>query len=396
MEIHIRKRWVKCDCGCSRWLKIDTNRYTCERCESERPTNYYLEFWYSGKQRMLYSDERGRPIDSLARAKFLREDILYEIQKGVFNVNRYIKVKKVKTFPLLEEFYKEKSKTIAPSYISAYQTLVNEAKTFFGAKNVRELTKKDLLGYQKHLETTKPNIKPTTVKNYLALFKVFLNWCHERELVTIVPDLPVIYCEEPKTKWINEVDQRKILDVIPDEDKSIVRFSMLTGLRPGEIRALRVKDINQDNRTANVHATFSGLVYREQRKGRGAKQVVVPIHEEIWPYVQERCKSALPESFLFFDPKTGKEYSGQRWLKVWNQAKKKLGIEGISAYQATRHSFASQLSSKGVPIQVIKELLGHSSISMTTRYSHPSLDSMRTAISKLTLKEGEVVEFKKK
>lgn len=369
--------------------------YVCENCDNSYPSHFYLEFYYAGKQRQLYSDEKGRPLDSLARAKYLRDDIQFEIKNANFSLKKYTKVKAIRVAVLLDEFLKEKLKEIAPSYYSNYTTMVNAAKSFFGAKNVREISKEDLINYQKHLQKTKKDAGPGTIKNYLGLFRVFLNWCKERELVQIVPSLPKIECFEPETKWFNQEDQQKVLEVIREADRPIITFSMFHGTRPGETRALKIKDVNLDSRSITVHATFSAGIYRPRRKGRGAKPAVIPIHPASWEYIVERVRSSTPDAWLFPNPLTGTEYSVKRWIKTWNLAKKALGIKGITAYQMTRHSYASQLGAAGVPIHTIKDLLGHTEITTTQKYTHPDLESMRTAIEKLAFK-NKVVEMKQK
>ena len=54
-------------------------------------------------------------------------------------------------------------------------------------------------------------------------------------------------------------------------------------------------------------------------------------------------------------------------------------------FHTLRHSFASSLAQKGVNLYVIKELLGHSSISTTEIYSHLNVDSLREAVDKLNV-----------
>jgi integrase len=282
MEIHIRPRYVRCQCG-GRYLKISKDRYVCQECDNEYPSNFYLEFWWAGKQRLIYSDERGRSIDSKVRAKLLKEDILFEIQNGSFSIKKYVKVKAIKASVLLEEFYKEKTKTIAPSYLSNYTTQLKTAKSFFGGRNVREINKKDFYDYQKHLEDTKKEAGPSTIKSYLQWFRTFLNWCKERELITMVPTLPKIECPTPIIPWVNRDDQLKILNAFREPDKEIVKFSILHGTRPGETRALKTKDVDLDKRIIRVYATFSGNIYREKRKGVGAKGIVIPIHPVFCP-----------------------------------------------------------------------------------------------------------------
>ena len=195
-----------------------------------------------------------------------------------------------------------------------------------------------------------------------------MNWCKDQELLQIVPTLPKIECPEPSTPWLNQEDQQKILNAIREPDRPIVLFSMLHGTRPGETRALKIKDVDLDQQAIRVSATFSGPIYRPKRKGRKAKPVVIPIHPECLPYIKIRVKSSTPEAWLFPNPLTGTEYSVKRWIKTWNIAKKALGIKGLTAYQMTRHSYASQLGAAGVPIQTIKNLLGHTEITHSKVY----------------------------
>jgi site-specific recombinase XerD len=52
-------------------------------------------------------------------------------------------------------------------------------------------------------------------------------------------------------------------------------------------------------------------------------------------------------------------------------------------FHTLRHSFASNLAIKGIPIIVIKELLGHSSITTTEIYSHTNIEALQKAIKQL-------------
>jgi site-specific recombinase XerD len=52
-------------------------------------------------------------------------------------------------------------------------------------------------------------------------------------------------------------------------------------------------------------------------------------------------------------------------------------------FHTLRHSFASNLGIKGVPIIVIKELLGHSSITTTEIYSHTNIEALQKAVKQL-------------
>ena len=87
---------------------------------------------------------------------------------------------------------------------------------------------------------------------------------------------------------------------------------------------------------------------------------------------------------------------------------KKLGLnDGITdprhklTFHSLRHSFASQLVETGPPLSVVKELLGHSTLKMTERYSHVGPGLARRAIqnlhnaAKASRTQGKVIPFER-
>ena len=234
--------------------------------------------------------------------------------------------------------------------------------------------------------------------NYLSHFKVFLNWCKsDLGILTVVPSFPKVDPDEPQITWISAKDQAVLLEHCRPTDVPLFKFLMLTGVRPGEARALKCGDVDPQKDLIRIHATWSGNVYRPRRKGRGARSYMIPIHDEIRDYILSRLKSALPGAWLFPSPVDASQpYSSQRVYKVWKEMKKGAEITyNLRLYDATRHSVASSLLSKGESVYNVKEVLGHTSIATTMRYAHSDLSSMRRTISKITLlkveeKDGEV------
>ena len=83
---------------------------------------------------------------------------------------------------------------------------------------------------------------------------------------------------------------------------------------------------------------------------------------------------------VFYNPETGKPFVD---LKAgFDSLVSKAGISGVT-WHTLRHTFASRLVDRGVDIVTVKELLGHSSISVTMRYAHTNIDSKRAAVEKL-------------
>jgi len=83
---------------------------------------------------------------------------------------------------------------------------------------------------------------------------------------------------------------------------------------------------------------------------------------------------------VFYNPETGKPFVD---LKAgFAIACRKARISGVT-WHTLRHTFASRLVNRGADIVTVKELLGHSSLSVTMRYAHTNFDSKRAAVEKL-------------
>jgi site-specific recombinase XerD len=81
----------------------------------------------------------------------------------------------------------------------------------------------------------------------------------------------------------------------------------------------------------------------------------------------------LDSKFVFknlANPRRGRYYGENFLNELWNKAVKDTGYAPVKLYDATRHSFASQLREAGANLSDIQELLGHSDSRMTERYAH--------------------------
>lgn len=84
--------------------------------------------------------------------------------------------------------------------------------------------------------------------------------------------------------------------------------------------------------------------------------------------------------FVFYNHESGKPFVDLD--AGLEKACKKASIYGVT-WHTLRHTFASRLVSRGVDIVTVQQLLGHSTVTVTMRYTHTNLDSKRNALAKL-------------
>lgn len=376
--------------------------YICRTCKTV-PNRYMVDLFWKGKRIRIFSDRSGQAIDSYDRALRVVFKINQDMEDRVFDPSHYIKAEQEKYWvsTLIEQFIKYKEKGLAPSYKKDFKRMLNIASIYFKTTDVREIRKIDIIRFKEYVEIkkkninskTEKNISPKTVKNIIDVFKSFLYYCKkDLEIIYNVPSFPEIAVGTPSYKWLTQEDQIKLYNLIPGKHKPIFAFLMLHGCRPSEARALRCKDIDLNNATITITSTFSGSVYREKRKGRKSKPVTIPIHPELYDFIEKRVKSNLPEAYVFANPNTGRHYNKNTLQKIWKAVIKGLNINGsLRLYDATRHSFASQLVNNDTSLFKVSKLLGHSSIKMTEKYSHQNVENLRTDLEKLSLTKHRTV-----
>jgi integrase/recombinase XerD len=150
--------------------------------------------------------------------------------------------------------------------------------------------------------------------------------------------------------------------LIGSRDKAILQVIYASGLRVSEVCGLDLQDV--DDQVVRV-------------KGKGGKERIVPIAkaavDAIDHYLVQFRQDAVNEKAIpLFVSKKGKRID--RTL-VWRQIKlyaKFAGINKEISPHTLRHSFATHLLENGADLRVIQEMLGHSNISTTDRYTHIS------------------------
>ena len=164
---------------------------------------------------------------------------------------------------------------------------------------------------------------------------------------------------------LSEAEQEKLLQCCSPYLQDLVTFAINTGLRLGEILNLRWEEVDLEN------AVIKMLVRKNRR------MLEVPLNDTALAVVNGWCGLRKCE-YVFYNPETG----GQ-WKDLWLGLKKacrKAGLDDVT-WHTFRHTFASRLTRSGADLVTVKELLGHSSISVTMRYAHTNRDAKKRAVA---------------
>lgn len=150
----------------------------------------------------------------------------------------------------------------------------------------------------------------------------------------------------------------------------MVILSLNTGLRRGELLKLVWDDINLSEKILTVRAANS-----KSRKVR-----YIPLNDEAALVISNWRGSVASDKGFVFANKDGKPYVSikKAWMKILSKAE-------ISNFRwhDLRHAFASKLVMRGVDLNTVRELLGHSDLQMTLRYAHLAPEHKAKAVAQL-------------
>jgi len=147
-----------------------------------------------------------------------------------------------------------------------------------------------------------------------------------------------------------------------------------TGMRPGEAAALRVRDVNQESRTIILEETKNGE--------RRTVPMTDTAYREIMPLVTGRSR----DEYIFHKgtilPPIYQKRPAQIFREPFDSAKRRAGLDRITRH-GMRHTAATHMLAHGVSIRVIAAVLGHKTLQMVFRYTHPDDSELRKAVGVL-------------
>ena len=155
---------------------------------------------------------------------------------------------------------------------------------------------------------------------------------------------------------------------------ALVALMARAGLRIGEVLALDLDDVK-------LNDTSGWLTVRQ---GKGMKERHVPLssraRKSLTDYLEVRPQTNTPGVFL---TKTLNRLSARPVQRMVKSASQRAGIEqGVTCHQL-RHTFATRFLEKGGDLATLRDILGHTNISTTSRYVHSSARKMQDMVEEL-------------
>jgi integrase len=219
----------------------------------------------------------------------------------------------------------------------------------------------------------------STANRVLTLLKAALNHAHREGLCASDDAWRTVRgfreVDAARLRYLSDNEARRLTSACPASFRAMVQAALLTGCRYGELTAMTADDFNPDAGTVRIRVSKSG------------KPRHVVLTQEGRDFFTAAATGKLGSDRLFTRP-DGRPWRRSEQARPLAVACEVAKISPAVSFHGLRHTYASRLAMKGVPLQVIAAQLGHADTRMVEKhYGHlaPSYiaDTVRAAFGTL-------------
>lgn len=257
---------------------------------------------------------------------------------------------------------------------------------FFGKMTVTEITPRHIEQYKAHL--LREGISKKTVNNRLTIFNKCMSMAFEwMELKGVPPKVVWLKSPPPQTDYLSPDECTLLLSSAKGVVYELLLTALRTGMRQGELRGLQWSSIDWQNHSITVQHSLCDYTNALESPKSNRKRHI-PMTVDLYELLLKRKKST---GYVFLDS-NGRSFNHHRIGYRIRDLCKEAGLRHIG-WHTLRHTFASHLAAKGVPLNAVQALLGHSTIATTMRYAHLAPSTLRAAVDLLDPNGVRSVDF---
>jgi len=320
------------------------------------------------KSSMTKPEARRKLMDIIETEGVNKPQHLERALKPVVTFNSIADAWEAKRLPLLHN----SSKVIIPYRLRSH------VRPFFASMAIEGIRTGTVNDWIRTL--TAKGLEPKTVHNVWKDFRAIVNW-HRKQMdepkVTWYPDLPALPDEEQR--WFTQAEIRQIVDAATGQYKVLFHLAGYTGLRSGELVGLRVEDLKLEDGVIEVRRAVWNGIEGDTKTKSGKRNVFI-----------DSATIQLLHTFLagrqtgrLFQSRVGTPLENRDICRrVLTPLCEKLGIRpgGMHAF---RHGRVSHMQASMMPGDFVKNQIGHSSLRITSNYTHFEHGQKREMVEKL-------------
>ena len=288
---------------------------------------------------------------------------------------------------------------VKPSTYAGYTSMLElHILPSFGSCLVQKISSLDMSNFAKRkLEAGrtdgKGGLSAKTVRDILSIIKSIMDYALSEKIIENPFKMHYPKLQQQAIRVLSRKEQ-VALEAIITSDLNIHRIGVLlclyTGLRVGEVCALRWQDISPKYDEVSVRQTLQ-RVKNLSNDGGKTKIIIdtpkslrsirtIPIPKFLTPYLRSLAK----DNHVFFLATDDSGITEPRTMQNHFVKLVKAANIANANYHSLRHTFATRCIEAGVDVKSLSEMLGHANVNLTlNRYVHSSLEQKREGMNKL-------------
>jgi len=219
---------------------------------------------------------------------------------------------------------------------------------------------------------------PKSTLNYLGVLHSVFDFALRRKWVTSNPcklvDKPRTMDADPDVRYLDAEELAVLLAAVPDDDLGRVERVMylaaaMTGMRQGELLALRWQDVDWVAQRIRVRRNYVRGEYGTPKSKRSSR--AVPLADVLGgelDLLHQRSAYNADSDLVFAHPHTGKPIDRSKLLKRFKAALRRAEVKE-ARFHDLRHTFGTRMAAAGVPMRTLQEWLGHRDFKTTMIYA---------------------------
>lgn len=264
-----------------------------------------------------------------------------------------------------------------PTTVQDYRLMLrNHLAPFFGTRPLERIAPEGVNRFM--MSKLDSGLSAKTVGNYLSFLHGLFKYATRRGWTAVNPvaavDRPKQRAVDPDVRFLTVEELEAVIRQIPDDElgkteRVLYRVAAMTGLRQGELIALRWRDVDWLAGVTRVRRTFTRGGWGKPKSKRSSR--AVPMPDRVARELEEHHSRSLfqgDDELVFCHPQTGSPYDPSKMRKRFKTAVKQAEVRPVR-FHDLRHTFGTQLAAAGAPIRAIQAWMGHASITTTEVYA---------------------------
>jgi integrase len=262
--------------------------------------------------------------------------------------------------------------SVKPSTHATYRSIVgNSLAPFFGRTALEEIRTEQVQRFV--ASRVRDGLSANTVGKHLALLKIILRHAVEWGYLEENPATPVRGPRVPyrEVDVLEPAEARRLLAHLDDGHRVLFATALLTGMRLGELLALKWRDVDLAAATLRVRRSLWRGRFLDPKTRHSVR--TIPLTPSLVASLERHRRSRLPtRSDLVFATREGTPLDPDNLRKrVFEPARDRAGLSANVRIADCRHFYASLLIAQGENLKYVQRRLGHASITTTVdRYGH--------------------------